>query len=80
MRTLLIAAAAAGVLFTAPVLAASPATAPVQTQATADQATTQDFSARRHYRHWRWHRHYRHYGWYRGHHWGWRHRHHRHWW
>jgi len=84
MRTLLIAAAAAGMLFAAPALAA-PAASPdiqaAQTQATPDKTVTEDFSARhrRHYRHWR---HYRHYGWYRGrhHHYGWRHRHHRHYW
>jgi hypothetical protein len=80
MRTLLIAAATVGVLLTAPAMAA-PAGAPApQTQATTDQATVQDFSARRHHRYWRHRHHWRHYGWYRGHHWGWRHRHHRHYW
>ena len=59
MRALLIAAATVGVLLTAPAMAA-PASAPApQTQAATDQATVQDFSARRHHRWWR-HRHHRH--------------------
>ena len=69
MRSLLIAAAAAGMLFAAPALATQAPSTPAATQATADQQTAQDFSARRHYHYRYWHhRHYRHYGWYRGHH------------
>jgi hypothetical protein len=86
MRMLLIAAAAAGVLLSAPAMAASPADTPAaQIQTGADHATTQNFSARRYYHPHYWHHRYyhRHWGWHHRH-WGWHHRHwrwhhHRHW-
>lgn len=71
MRSLLIAAAAAGVLLAAPALAQTGGTASLQTQVAQTETTqtqtapaAQDFSARRHSRHWGWRRP-----------WGWRHRH-----
>jgi hypothetical protein len=81
MRMLLIAAAAAGVLLSAPAMGASPADTPAaEIQTAADQARTQNFSARRYYHRYYWHHPYyrRHYwGWHHRHYWGWRH--HRHW-